>query len=134
MLCEDRVVHTEPEGVESARNLLVGREISAVCFVRYYLELHLDGPIVRAVSNPYGVFGGRSWRFPEAGAPDVMLSYIGNTVDGFRFEADKCLSIDSGEHSFVIPLDDSSRTGPEAAHIVGVDENGRTDTKWMWIW
>ncbi|MBA3338632.1 MAG: hypothetical protein H0T54_02590 [Geodermatophilaceae bacterium] len=44
---------SEPPGVESARALLVGREVSAVCFVRDYVELHLDGPILRAIRNPY---------------------------------------------------------------------------------
>lgn len=125
---------TEPRGVSSARELLVGREVSAVAFVRDYVELHFDGPVVRAISDPYGMYGCRGWRFPEGHAADVMRCYIGKVVDGLRFVEDEYLAIDLGEHTFIVPLDDDSRVGPEAVHIVGVDERGGTDASRMWIW
>lgn len=124
----------EPPGVASARALLVGREISAISFVRDYVEVHFDGPIVRAISNPYGMYGCRGWRFPDGQSAEVMRHYIGKVVDGFRFVNGEYLAIDSGEHSFIVPLGDESRVGPEAVHIVGVDERGCTDPSCMWIW
>jgi hypothetical protein len=64
----------------------------------------------------------------------MMRSYIGRTVDAFRFEEGHFLLIDSGEHNFVVPLDDASRQGPEAAHIVGVNNDGQIDPRQLWIW
>jgi hypothetical protein len=114
--------------------LLVGREVSAVCFVRDYVELHFDGPILRALTNPFGMYGCRGWRFPEGQSPVVMRYYIGTVIDGCELIPNRHLAVDSGEHRFAIPLDDDSRTGPEAAHLVGVDETGQTDTRLLWVW
>ncbi|WP_116200183.1 hypothetical protein [Amycolatopsis circi] len=114
--------------------LLVGREVSAVCFVRDYVELHFDGPILRALANPFGLYGCRGWRFPEGQSPVVMRSYIGTVIEHCEVIPHHYLAVDSGEHRFAVPLDDESRTGPEAAHLIGVDENGQTDPRRMWIW
>jgi hypothetical protein len=127
-------VSNESVGVESARALLVGREVSAVCFVRDYVELHFDGPIVRAISDPYGMWGCGGWRFPAGDAANAMRRYIGQTVDGFEFVAGRYAQLAFGEHSFTIPLDDESRWGPEAMHVVAVDDDGRTDSRHMLIW
>ena len=119
----------------SARALLVGHEVSAVCFVRDYVELQFDGPVVRALTRPFGLFGGQAWRFPEGHSMDRMRSYIGQVVDGFVLVPDEYAQLSFGEHSFTIPLDGDSRSGPEALHIVGVDEDGRTDTRGgLWIY
>jgi hypothetical protein len=63
-----------------------------------------------------------------------MRYYIGKTIDGYELVPNRYLAVDSGEHRFAIPLDDDSRTGPEAVHLIGVDEYGRTDTRMLWIW
>jgi hypothetical protein len=97
---------------------LLGLEVSAVCFVRDYVELHFNGPILRAVSNPFGRYGCWGWRFPEGNSPTVMRYYIGKTVDGFELVVDRFLALDFGEHRFAIPLDQDSRVGPEAAHLL----------------
>jgi hypothetical protein len=55
--------------VPEIANLLVGLEMRAVCVVRDYVELHFNGPIVRALSNPRGRLGECSWQFPERDAP-----------------------------------------------------------------
>lgn len=114
--------------------MLVGLEISAVCFVRDYVELHFDGPILRALSDPFGLYGCRAWRFPSRNSLELMRCYIGKTIDGYELDPDRILAVDSGEHRFAIPLDEASRTGPEAAHLVGVDERGQPDARTMWIW
>ncbi len=127
-------VDPELQGLSSARDLLLGREVSAVCFVRDYVELHLDGPIVRALSNPFGLYGCSAWKFPEGHAAERLLGYIGRVVDGFDLFPDAYAQLSFGEHSFNVPLDDAQRVGPEALHIVGVDEDGSTDATQMWIW
>lgn len=121
-------------GVDSARELLVGREVSAVCFVRDYVELHFDGPIFRALTAPFGMYGCTGWRLPGVSATGGLLRYIGLTVDDFVLLPRRYAQLGFGEHSFAVPLDEDARTGPEALHIVGVDEYGRTDTRHLWIW
>ncbi|WP_134669503.1 MULTISPECIES: hypothetical protein [unclassified Amycolatopsis] len=125
---------TTADDLAAPLQLLVGREISAVCFVRDYVELHFDGPVLRALTNPFGLYGCRGWRFPEGQSPVVMLSYIGTVIDHCELVPDRYLAVDSGEHRFAIPLDEDSRTGPEAAHLVGIDESGWTDSRQLWIW
>lgn len=125
---------TETPGVASARELLVGREVSAVCFVRDYVELHFDGPILRAISNPRGLWGCTTWQFPDGHAAERMLSYIGQVVDGFDLVPDAYAQLSFGENSFTVPLDEQRRLGPEALHIVGVNGDGQTDARHMWIW
>lgn len=114
--------------------MLVGPEVSAVCFVRDCVELHFDGPVVRALSNPFGLYGCRGWRFPARGSLELMRCYIGKTIDGFELDPQRILAVDSGEHRFAIPLGEASRVGPEAAHLIGVDERGQTDPRATWIW
>ncbi|MFC1439079.1 hypothetical protein ABUW04_12475 [Streptacidiphilus sp. N1-10] len=114
--------------------MLVGREISAVCFVRDYVEMHFDGPVLRALADPFGMFGCQGWRFPEGSSPTIMRRYIGLTVDECLLVPDRLLTVDSGEHRFAIPLDEASRPGPEAAHLIGVDANGDADPRMIWIW
>lgn len=112
----------------------MGREVSAVCFVRDYVELHFDGPVLRALSDPFRSYGGHEWRFPAQGSLELMRSYIGKTVDGCELYPNRILALDFGEHRFVIPLDQASRVGPEAAHLIGVDGRGQTDLREWWIW
>ncbi|MEU6213427.1 hypothetical protein ABZ891_26435 [Streptomyces sp. NPDC047023] len=114
---------------------LMGLEVSAVSFVRDFVELHFDGPILRALSDPSGVYGGTAWQFPVPGSLDLMRCYIGETVDGCEEDPERLLALHFGEHRFVIPLDDGSSLGPESAHVIGVDEDGRPSVRGgMWIW
>jgi hypothetical protein len=113
---------------------LVGLEVSAVCFVRAYVELHFDGPVLRAVSDPFGRYGCWGWRFPEGNSPTVMRYYIGTTVDGFELIPDRLIALDFGGHRFAIPLDEGSRVGPEAALLLLPVVEGATAGHQMWIW
>ena len=121
-------------GLAALRELLVGQEVSAVCFVRDYVELHFDGPVVRALTDPFGLYGCQPWRFPDGQALTLMRGYIGEVVDGFVLIPDEYAQLSFGEHSFTIPLDEQSRESVEALHIVGVDQDGRTDARHMWIY
>lgn len=113
----------------------MGLEVGAVSFARDYVELHFDGPVLRALSNPWGVYGGVEWHFPAPGALDLMRCYIAKTVDGYEEDPERSLALRFGEHRFVIPLDDESSMGPESAHIVGIDESGHTSVRGgMWVW
>lgn len=113
---------------------LVGLEVSAVCFVRDYVELHFDGLVLRALSDPFGLYGCRGWRFPQGNSPTVMRYYIGKTVDGYELVPGQLLALDFGEHRFAVSLDDGSRVGPEAAHLLIPDVADAAAGRRMWIW
>ena len=115
--------------------VLLGREVSAISFVRDYVEVLFDGPILRAISNPRGRFEDCTWQFPEDSALLVMRSYIGLEVTGVGLREDECFELRlEGGHRFVVPLDPESRVGPEALHLVGCDERGVPDNRKFWIW
>jgi hypothetical protein len=113
--------------------LLMGREMDAVCLVRDYVEFHLDGPVVRALTPPRGRFGEWGWRFPERDALGVMRFYIGKVVTGIDFDEEVRLLLEFGADHILIPLDQDARTGPEALQVVGVDDRGVLDTGHLWV-
>jgi hypothetical protein len=43
-------VMAAPEPADPA--IILGEPLSAVAFVRDYVEFHFDGPVLRAISNP----------------------------------------------------------------------------------
>lgn len=113
----------------------MGLEVSAVSFVRDYVELHFDGPVLRALSDPFGAYGGHEWQFPASGSLDLMHRYIGKTVDGYEEDPERILALHFAVHRFTIPLNDGSSLGPESAHLVGTDASGTTSPLGgMWIW
>ena len=99
--------------------MLVGRVVSAVCFVMDYVEFHFDGPILRSLSNPILEFRGNEWLFPSPGSRDALCSVIGAKVESVEVDDDLRIRVgfDSG-HMITVPLDPGSRIGPEAAHFV----------------
>ncbi|MEV7969260.1 hypothetical protein AB0O34_25220 [Sphaerisporangium sp. NPDC088356] len=63
-----------------------------------------------------------------------MRYYIGKVIDAYELVPDKFLAVDSGEHRFAIPLNDDSRNGPEAAHLVIPEEAAKGSQHGLWIW
>jgi hypothetical protein len=68
---------------------LIGREISAVAFVRDCVEFHFDGPILRSRADPQVAVGEAVYCFPKPGSRDALCLVIGATVhsldlDDFR--------------------------------------------------
>ncbi len=98
---------------------LRGEEISAVCFVRDYVEFHFDGPILRCLSNPTIVVQGVEYRFPEPGSRDALCQVIGLTVREMTMEECQALKMTTtGDCKITIPLDTEHLRGPEAMHFV----------------
>jgi hypothetical protein len=119
--------------VNEIAELPTGREMSAVCLVRDYVEFHFDGPILRALTDPRGRFGEWGWRFPERDAPAAMRLYIGKSVTSVNIDEGISLFVEFGAEHIMIPLDEDSRRGPEALHVVGVDQSGVTDVSRLWV-
>lgn len=98
---------------------LVGEEISAVCFVRDYVEFHFDGPVLRSLTNPIVVDHGARHLFPEPGSRDALCRLIGSTVRGLEMEEARALTLTTAdEREIWIPLDAKSRRGPEAMEFL----------------
>jgi hypothetical protein len=69
---------------------LIGREISAVAFVRDRVEFHFDGPILRSRADPQVAVGEAVYCFPKPGSRDALCLVIGATV--------RSLDLDDARH------------------------------------
>jgi hypothetical protein len=103
---------------------LIGEEISAISFVRDYVEIHFDGPVLRSLSGPTVVESGIRYAFPESGSRDALCRLIGSTVCALTVDDATALILTTDDGCVVmIPLDDQHRQWPEAMHFV-VRPNG----------
>lgn len=117
-------------GGEFAR--LAGCELSAVCFVRSYVELHFDGPVLRLLAPPVISTQERSFEFPVEGSRDVLCALIGQTVNKAEDTPDR-LALTFPNEIKVEMLKSSPGTGPEVAHLVPLID-GAPDVASMVIW
>jgi hypothetical protein len=133
-LWQDGGVSDRPEPADAGLRLLVGLKIRAVGVVREQVEVHFDGPVLRALSHPFGRFGCWAWRFLEGNAATVLRYYVGLTVDDVALVADRLLAVDSGEHRFAVPLDHDSRRGPAAAQLLVPASGDAASGGRRWVW
>src|SRR5438132_5217308 len=59
---------------------LVGEQLNTVAFVMDYVEFKLNGPVLRALTNPIVQSSGVRVRFPKAGSREALWSLIGSEV------------------------------------------------------
>lgn len=59
---------------------LVGEEVGSVGFVRDYVEINFDGPILRSLSAPTVTAGSAEFTFPWPGSRDALCELIGRTL------------------------------------------------------
>jgi hypothetical protein len=98
---------------------LVGEQINAVCFVMDYLELHFNGPILRALVAAVLETPTERWFFPEPGSREGMCSIIGATVIDVGVDVDRSIQLRCDNRMvFTIPFDVAYRAHSEAAHFV----------------
>ena len=99
---------------------LVGEELSAVSFVRDYVEFHFDGPVLRALTNPIVCDAKAQHRFPDPGSRDALCGLIDSVVSQVTVEPGFAIELRFVRNTVLsIPLDDAARRGPEAAHFMG---------------
>ena len=97
---------------------LVGEQLSAVSFVQVYVELHFDGPVIRALTNPIIDTPAGRCRFPGAGSRDALCSLIARRVERVEHRDDVHLQLDfGGGHTLTVPLDPASYLSVEAMHF-----------------
>lgn len=111
---------------------LPGEELSAVSFVRDYVELIFDGPILRCLAPPHIEARGGEARFPGPRSRDLLCQLIGLRVISFEHSDDQLsLSFEGGQR-VLVPQRWSSG-GPEVAHFVP-SRSGRLDVPNMFVW
>ncbi len=98
---------------------IINESLSAVCFVMDYVEFHFDGKIVRSLTNPILKVSNENFEFPDSGSRDRFCSLIGQTVIDITLkEEDRIELIFNTGNKLIIPLLESKRIGPEAAHFI----------------
>jgi hypothetical protein len=100
---------------------LADEELSAVSFVRDYVEFHFDGPVLRALAAPRVHDGGEQPRFPAPGSRDALCALIGRRVAGVEVDDAHGIRLRfEGGAEVVIPVGsgDAEVVGPESAHFV----------------
>jgi hypothetical protein len=111
---------------------LVGCEVSGVSFVRDFVEVLFDGPVLRSLASPMVREGDRVARFPEAGSRDALCRLVGRTVELAEDRSDALVLVVEGPIELTIPKHDPA-AGCEAAHFVPM-RNGRREVAAMSIW
>jgi hypothetical protein len=97
---------------------LEGQELAEVVFVRDYIQLGFDGPVLTLLTPPTVKAKGASLQFPKPGSRDLLCSLIGFKVAKVLDEDPQVVQlIFSNDVALSIPLDDRSRVGPEAMHF-----------------
>ena len=114
---------------------LVGSQLNTVAFVMDYVEFKFNGPILRALSNPIVEIGTSRHLFPSAGSRDAFCELIGSDVRSVVVRPQDRIEVETDRGAkLIIPLDDESRRGAEAAHFVPAAPNGALLTREMIIW
>ena len=97
---------------------LRGNEISAVCFVRDYIEFHFDGPVWRCLADPTILSDRGTVGRDDPGYKDRLCDLIGLTVIGTTVEEDDFMQCDlSGGFTIRIGLKAEDRYLGEAANF-----------------
>lgn len=110
---------------------LAGAELSAVAFVRDYVEFHFDGPVLRSLTDPVVTTGGLPVRRTDERWRDALCGLIGATVLQVRVVEDVVIVVTfSADRHLAVPLTEDARVGPEAAHFMPAEWS----TSGMWVY
>jgi len=100
---------------------LMDEELSAVCFVRDYVEFHFDGPILRALSTVRIVDSSGSVTSSTGmdGWRDALCKLIGLEVAEVVVDELHAITVRfSTGSALVVPIDNNSKVAGEAAHFL----------------
>lgn len=111
---------------------LIGLELSAVAFVRDFVEFQFDGPVLRSLVPPVLVAGDVRHDFPHAGSRDALCELIGRTVNGAQELPDR-LVVSFAGGALIEIMRYSDHAGPEVAHFVPM-VGGKRHGAGMMIW
>ncbi|MFC4766978.1 hypothetical protein [Effusibacillus consociatus] len=113
---------------QSILQILVGREMSSVEFVRDYIQLRFDGPTLTAFTLPVITVNGTSYDIKTPGYRDALCSLIGREVQRTEIQEHEVIRLVFEQNAALeISLRDEDYEGPEAAMFD--PENGE-----LWVW
>jgi hypothetical protein len=102
---------------ETTVESLVGEELSAVRFVRDYVEFHFDGPVLRALASPQLQVAGTRLVDSEGGWRDALCSLIGHVVRRVDAREDVHIQLEFATGAVLtVPLA-GNHPCPEGAHF-----------------
>ena len=94
---------------------LVGTELASVAFVRDYVQLGFDGPVLNALTPIAVTTNGITVTSGDADFRNRLCELIGGRVSGIRLRSGESLSIDFEDGSLVaLSLRVEDYPGPEA--------------------
>lgn len=106
-------------GAETKVYDIVGYEMSAVSFVRDYIEFHFEEKVLRAIANPSIRTETDTATFPQSGCRDIFCALIGKCVTDVIVREKDSIELQFDDKSVIrIPLSDDTRFHGEAAHYV----------------
>lgn len=97
-----------------------------------YVELDLDGPILRLLAPPRVSFSDHAVVFPGDGSRDALCGLIGQTVERAEDKDDRLSLLFASSVEIDMPKA-SAGTGPEVAHLVPMTD-GSLDVAAMVVW
>lgn len=104
------------EGKRQHLAALVNGQLSAVTFVRDYIQLHFDGPTISAFTLAAVAVGGSTFSESDPGYRDALCARIGATVLAAYVDPGQRLQIDLADGSSLsISLKPEDRVVEEAA-------------------
>jgi hypothetical protein len=104
-----------PKNIED----LVSEQVSGVCFVQDYLELHFNGPVVRFEEPPSIRMNNKDLTFPSPGSRDAFCALIGLRLVSVKIveEVSMTFRFEKGEILFV-PLSSTESSTGEFVHFM----------------
>ena len=119
----------EQRGDHVALVAIEGEQLSAVTFVQDYVQLHFDGPMIRAITRPVVVAGDTSFDFDAPGYRDRLCGLIAKKVARAYVRPGERLQLDFQDHaSLVVSLKPEKYRAAEAV----IFSDGKTEQWAVW--
>ena len=99
--------------------VLIGRQLSAVCFVQDYVQFQFDGYWLTALADPILVREHRKMFRQEPSYRDTLCDQIREIVIATEDNGVQLSVAFSNGATLIVPLDGNSTPGPEMAHLSG---------------
>ena len=112
---------------------LVGWELSGVAFVRDYVELHFDGPVLRCYAAPVVIDGGRRAQFPGPGSCDALRDLIGSTLREVQLSDDGLVVVFDDDRKIGLDFRSEWEQGREALEFMPLVD-GRVEPGEKLVW
>lgn len=115
---------SKPEGEREHLKSIIGCELSAVTFVRDYIQLHFDGPTISAFTLPKVTSGNATLSHPDPGYKDALCARIGRLITAAYADPGQRLQIDFADGSSLsISLRPEDHVVAEAALYTDTQKN-----------